>query len=362
MEGHKVTLIIPYRNREISRLQNSLNSLERQIRKDFEVIIVDYGSDNFFSEKINYLSKSYSFVSYYFFDTSILPWNRAHALNLGIAKCNTDFFFPSDVDLIYHSSFINKVLNTIELNTITTFKVSYLSKNNKELIDPSRMKICAVSTSQALGMTLFNRSEFEDLGRYDEKYIYWGGEDNDIVNRYIENGYVHRFYPDENLVYHQWHLPTEINEDAYPFGIKSFIREANFKFFQNNRNRGEVLEHSKDNFEIYEISAYKFHMLWEIDEILNNSKAESLISFRISDVRHPLRYTKGKQFSLFKILNRILVKFDFKIVWKFDESKYFVHEIRDEILKYKSIKANTFDLLGLEVSKMNVIVFIKKGK
>ena len=27
--------------------------------------------------------------------------------------------------------------------------------------------------------------------------------------------------------------------------------------------------------------------------------------------------------SAFKILNRILVKFDFKIVWKFDESKYF---------------------------------------
>ena len=45
-----VSIIYPYRNLEQERLDNSLASLSLQDDKSFEVILVDYGSDDLHSK------------------------------------------------------------------------------------------------------------------------------------------------------------------------------------------------------------------------------------------------------------------------------------------------------------------------
>ncbi len=40
-----ITILYPYRDRELSRLKRSLDSLSKQSQPDFKVLLVDYGSE-----------------------------------------------------------------------------------------------------------------------------------------------------------------------------------------------------------------------------------------------------------------------------------------------------------------------------
>ena len=59
-----ITIIYPYRNRELARIKRSLDSLQHQDNLDFKVLFVDYGSTIPFADSVKDLVLSYSFATY----------------------------------------------------------------------------------------------------------------------------------------------------------------------------------------------------------------------------------------------------------------------------------------------------------
>lgn len=357
---YKITIIIPYRNRDIVRVVRSMDSLKAQTNNNFKVIFEDYGSSSEYSKEVKNVLENYEFVSYYYHQTSMLPWNRAHALNIGVKNCTTSYFLPADVDLIFDKSFIEILYHNAAKNKITTFKVAFLKRNNKEWDNTKKMKAEGISPITALGMTLFKKEAFKAVGGYDEKFIYWGWEDNDLVERCIAKGLKHSFFPGKTILFHQWHPRSEISRESYPIGIKGFLRDSGCgNIFQQYRLRGEVLDYRVEDFKNHNILPYRFKMIWDLENVIKQGKKGELFAFIIGPLKNKNRFKKGKQFFLVKTLNSLLKNKNLRLEWKYDEGIYLNYEVRDELLNYSISNLSRFDLLGLEENGEQVKMYLK---
>ena len=101
-----ITILFAYRNRDINRIQKSLDSLSFQTNKNFKVIFVDYGSDPIIANEVVSLMSSYPYLQYFYLNTSSQPWNKSKALNYAIKKSNSDFCFAfSHCDFLFFHKF-----------------------------------------------------------------------------------------------------------------------------------------------------------------------------------------------------------------------------------------------------------------
>src|SRR5690606_10208161 len=103
-----LNILIPFRDREISRLKNSFNSLEKQSIKNFEVHLIDYGSKPKTADVVKKVCEEYGFNYSYCF-TLFQPWNKSKALNTVIRNLPSEFCFVADVDIVFHPNFVAEV-------------------------------------------------------------------------------------------------------------------------------------------------------------------------------------------------------------------------------------------------------------
>ena len=226
-----VTFIYIFRNRETDRVRNSLNSLAQQTQKNFEVIFVDYGSDSNQKQEIESLVKSFSFCRYVYNDTRGNPWNRSHAINTGIKLTSTPFIFTSDVDLIFHSSFVEKINAFADLNKALFFTMCYLPEgfDLKEISGDLKFPL---SKSDTCGQALIPVNKLNEINGYDEFYCFWGKEDNDIENRLRLSGVKTEFYDKEIFLFHQWHPLFPASRKQFPAGWHVLLADY-FDFYKN---------------------------------------------------------------------------------------------------------------------------------
>ncbi len=201
-----LTLIYTYRNRDLQRLVNSIESLKNQTTKKFEVFLVDYGSNPEKSGKVKAVCEQYSFVKYRHYHTQHQPWNKSRALNSVIKNLETSFCFIADVDMIFHPDF---VLRTISLQTEEKsiyFQVGFLESVEAIIIKQfGDFKKFRKSNSGATGLSMFPVRVLKELRGFDEFYHFWGAEDTDMHVRIKNAGYEVEFYDEEVLMLHQWH-------------------------------------------------------------------------------------------------------------------------------------------------------------
>lgn len=201
-----ITIIYPYRNRDLKRIENSLNSLRNQTNKQFEVLFVDYGSDYEIAEKVKQLVLSYSFSRYLYSYHLGQPWSRAKAINIGLRYVDTSFCFIADVDMIFSKELISVLLERSSLETATYFKVGFLSeKESQKYKEFEEYDIKFYSSIGASGLSLFPTEKLKSIRGFDEFFHYWGAEDNDIHNRLNNIGVKSVFYNEKALMLHQWH-------------------------------------------------------------------------------------------------------------------------------------------------------------
>jgi hypothetical protein len=202
-----VTIVYAYRNRELSRIKSSLDSLENQSVKSFKVVFVDYGSELELAHEMRKLVESYSFAQYYYVHAQFLLWNKSKALNYGIKKVTTEYVFIADVDLIFSSNaimFFNKIK---QLNEVNLFKLAYLDKQNSLKLNESYhfedLKPKHFGTIN--GMILVSKQALEKVQGYDAFFHFYSSEDVDLYNRLANADYkiINR---DETLFYHNWHI------------------------------------------------------------------------------------------------------------------------------------------------------------
>ncbi|MCX2837497.1 glycosyltransferase [Salinimicrobium sp. MT39] len=200
-----LSIIYPYRNRNLQGVKRSLDSLRSQTKPTFEVFFIDYGSSPETAFQVKELCAKYSFINYRYAFNQHQPWNKSRALNSVIKTLVSGYCFVADVDIIFHPEFIQKAIQLQDLNKSTYFQVGFLSEGDEVTQNHFTTGDYRKSTREATGLSMFPVRVLQDLRGFDEFYHFWGAEDTDMHVRIENAGYEVKFYDKEILLLHQWH-------------------------------------------------------------------------------------------------------------------------------------------------------------
>lgn len=253
-----ITVIYPYRNRDLVRIKYSLDSLAKQSIKNFKVLLVDYGSELKKSNAVKELLLNYKFVRYIYSYNINQPWSRSKAINIGLRQVETEYVFIADIDIIFHAKFIELLHQIKNPTTSVYFQVGYLNKNeSKEFKSFENYKIDSVSIPRAQGLSLIPYNILKEINGFDEFFHYWGAEDEDVHNRIINANYASQFYNKEILLLHQWHKEFKKSDgdfltadlrisNIYDLNLQKLIFNMENKLIKvNNDNWGSLFTEQK---------------------------------------------------------------------------------------------------------------------
>ena len=223
-----ISIIYPYRNRDLKRVQRSFESLKNQSVQSFEVYFVDYGSEPEVLVKVQELCTDYPSIKYSNHATRFQPWNKSKALNSVIKNLETEFCFVADIDMIFHPEFVKTAISLQKSEQSVYFKVSFSESGDKlDGIKPEDFDKFRHSDHHATGLTMFSVKALKSINGFDEFYHLWGAEDTDIHVRLRNAGFKVEFYEEEILMLHQWHESYRVSEKAglnTEFQIKNIVQ------------------------------------------------------------------------------------------------------------------------------------------
>lgn len=244
-----ITIVFPYRNRELERIKRSLDSLKEQKGNDFKVLIVDYGSNFVSASAIKKLTEEYQFVSYIYHFSEFQPWSRAKALNIGLKNVTTDYVFTADVDIIFSSNFVSKLEELKDPLKAFYFKVGFLNQTESKIVKNfENYSIDFSSEIGAQGLSLFYLKSLKEIRGYDEFLHFWGAEDIDIHERLIRNRIESVFYNDDIFLLHQWHVSYRKSETdvlSTDFQLKGVVKLNHQHLKSNQKNKVVVVNKEK---------------------------------------------------------------------------------------------------------------------
>lgn len=223
----RLTAIVPIRNRSGVRLENCLHSLRWQEGVDhdeIEIVISDFGSDDTHRASIDALAETYNARVVYMATDEV--WNRSKVLNIGIQASRGQIAFCTDVDMIFAPNFLKSILDTHQAGGEKVMALCrchdmpesipekrWTREDYEELQAASEIR----QTSGTGACQAAPRRFFEKVQGYDEKFLYWGAEDNDMCSRAERYG-LKLIWMDGTAMLHQWH-PTMKNDRRLRFHI-----------------------------------------------------------------------------------------------------------------------------------------------
>lgn len=238
-----ISIIYAHRNRGKQRIKISFESLVKQKLQNFEVIFVDYGSEDRLVKELEKLAGEFPFVRFYHLPLTQVLWNKSKTLNYGITKASGDYVFIADIDLVFHPETTSLFQSIKSPETFKLFTLGYLDEkesrnlyqeNNFEDLKPSRF-------GDVNGMILTPKESLMKVNGLDEFFHFYGSEDEDLFAR-LENAGYRREQREEEYFCHIWHQSFSGSEDTLLTGnprIKNIMR-INQRHFQRNRNRGII--------------------------------------------------------------------------------------------------------------------------
>lgn len=150
-------------------------------------------------------------------------FHKTKALNLGLSLAQGEFVVPYDIDLIpignvlHHHKWIaeqapNLLITGYRLmsgdETVSIDKItSALEKTSIAPEDQPTALWKHLARHEKFGiMPFFRRDKLIEIGGWDEQFMGWGGEDQDIIERYLETG-CHLCRCPELVYLHLFHQP-----------------------------------------------------------------------------------------------------------------------------------------------------------
>ena len=214
-----LTIILTYRNRNLKSVKNCLESLLNQSSKNFNVVLVDYGSIDSYKKDLKQLIVNYNFISLIQCDTRQQLWCKSRAINIALKTISTTSCFVGDIDMLYHPQFISILEKESEITETTYFQVGFLSEEESKIEKQYKdYKVDFKSKKEATGMTLYNTELLKSINGYNEFYNGWGSEDTDVHIRLRNAGHRVHFYTQQLLILHQWHPKNyRTKNDSAPF-------------------------------------------------------------------------------------------------------------------------------------------------
>ena len=187
-----LSIIYAFRNRDTHRIQASLESLVSQsFELDFEVIFVDYGSEEQYFEPIKNLVQAFDFTHFYSIGHSGLLWCKARALNYAFTKVKYKSIFIADADVVFHEDFFKQLIDLDLSQSFYLFDIAYLSNelSPDKVINLPFNKRKHTHVHDTFGVGLFPKKGIEKVGGLDAFFHFYGSEDEDLNRRLINAGY-----------------------------------------------------------------------------------------------------------------------------------------------------------------------------
>ena len=170
----RVSVIIPcYNHGEF--ISDAVKSIINQTYQDFEIIIINDGSDDDYTNKI--LSSNMNFEKTKIINTSKVGVSKAR--NIGIQDSKGDYILTLDADDWFENTFIEKavpILDTDDEIGVVTCGIRYFGKENFTVYPKGGGIKNFLLINNACGNSLFRKECWLDVGGYDESFVY-GSED-----------------------------------------------------------------------------------------------------------------------------------------------------------------------------------------
>lgn len=347
----KASLIIPtYNHKELTRA--CLTSLNHQIvpeDDDFEVIVIDDGSTDGTESMVAQLSPRYDLR--YFYKPRTKDSSRSAARNDGIAKASGDVLIFLDSDHVVQPDFVKEHLRIHKLqDDLVCVGFRYFLHDGEvdvegldevfslnclpdiETFDERIHLIYMFSENLNVMKThwfLFwtcnvsvGKKHMEDVGGFDEQFVLWGLEDNEVGFKLHQKGLT--FVYNHHLpIYHQYH-PRNMKENQQQWSenlnlflskhkdteaemVKLFARDLNVPWFEQYLQfeyASRALQRRSQNrpVQLYEIGAPHSELFREIKEkgeshrvlIVDQTKDyNENVLLQTLDTPHDLYYFKG---------------------------------------------------------------------
>lgn len=248
---------------DLVRLENTLKGWANQTNKDFEVIVVNDGGDDFLDlygivPKILRAANISNFVD----GTTLKPKNGkqvfrlAQARNVGLRESSGQYCIISDCDTIPHPTVVETFNKYVRDDRVLIGVRKRIPINLVPKIPETKDLETLVGSiderlSNKITSVLFNRlkdradgwdlcwgclfcaplNKMKELGGFDEKFVGWGAEDTDMAERLVRGVGCLTYSLPEAFVYHQDHLPR----DPFPYKADKVLAEirANWTAVRN---------------------------------------------------------------------------------------------------------------------------------
>jgi len=323
----KITIIFAYRNRNIQRIKLSLNSLELQSEKEFEVQFIDFGSTSKYVDDIAKVTEKFAFVNYHYIAHEGLLWNKSKALNFGINISNTEYIVLADVDVLFATNFVETCIQLAKSQQFSLFKIGYLPRTlNSKVIKKSKfLDLKPTHIGDTFGIGLFSKAALVKVRGLDTFFHFFGSEDEDLNSRLQKAGFEkHRC--EETLLLHQWHprYPKKKDKELTIIPRLTNIQRINQRHFHWQRDKSiSIPKHSENWYQI--VSKVELEKLKTVDE-----------QFEIHNIKsHVVHFL---QIGLPSYSNKV-VEVVFRIDPYYNSTKYKVKKVLNKISQpYISLK------------------------
>lgn len=341
-----ISIIYAYRNRELARVKASLESLALQTNTDFEVCLVDYGSDHVLASQLKELVLNYPFAQYFYISTSNMLWNKSKALNYGIKKVKSNYIFIADIDIIFSQVAVDFLIKNAQPHIVNLFTLNYLSKKeSRKLYHRNSINELKVKHSGTVnGLVLASKMAFYKVHGFDEFFHFYGSEDVDLYERFKNAGFEITQH-NESLFFHNWHPIYNSYDDSKLsltpriFNIKRinqqqyFLHQKNKSIIPDKQDRwGEAfdenvlreLDKPELVFNLYNLHADVIHFF----EIILDTYKSNVVKIEITEVsllflwKNKLKKWLGKTYIptlSMKVCNDIILS---KIVFQYRNHLY----------------------------------------
>lgn len=244
-----LTLISPNRNRLDFNSPSSqwfIKSLQWQEHKNFNILIIDGGSDNYEDIK-KYIEEYNGEIPMKIMQFKIgKDFHKTLLNNIAIRSCQSDYIATTDVDIFFGPKFMGEVAKLLSPNVMVESRVMYWKEPIAKLVyegikNPYNIDECKIGRIKKRttpgAIQCMHKSSWENLSGYDEKYIGWGSEDYDLVVRAKMAGIKVKWLGesiDSIMAFHQPHSRNTKSDLAYQENNKKILE--NVKSYKVNLN------------------------------------------------------------------------------------------------------------------------------
>lgn len=150
--------------------------------------------------------------------------NSAPAKNIGLKAAKNELILIHEAEILGEGSYIDQMKAHFEKG-----EHKFVSAANVTSLNAEGMAYGYDPNSQAPFVAGVLRQDLMDITGWDERYKYWGNEDNDLMDRLGKNGV--QVQKDPNIrIYHIWHerppadAMGDCNDDLHYKGDRSVIK------------------------------------------------------------------------------------------------------------------------------------------